>query len=64
VWGLQLHPEVDERVLEVWARDDRDRYDEGVLDEVLARVAERREELAAEWRPLATEFAKLCRPDH
>jgi GMP synthase (glutamine-hydrolysing) len=64
VWGLQLHPEVDEQVLKVWALDDRDRYDEGVLDDVLTRVAAHREELAAGWRPLATEFAELCRPDH
>jgi GMP synthase (glutamine-hydrolysing) len=64
VWGLQLHPEVDEQVLGAWAQDDRDRYDEGILDDVLNRVAEHREELAAGWRPLATEFAKLCRPDH
>ncbi|MCW2807871.1 MAG: type 1 glutamine amidotransferase, partial [Marmoricola sp.] len=36
-----------------WAEDDRDRYDEGVLDDVLRRVAEAREQLAAGWRPLA-----------
>jgi GMP synthase (glutamine-hydrolysing) len=64
VWGLQLHPEVDEQVLAVWAEDDRDRYDEGVLDEVINRVAEHRDELAAGWRPLATAFAGLCASAH
>ncbi len=57
VWGVQLHPEVDEQVLERWAEDDRDRYDEGVLESVLARVAEHRADLAAGWRPLADAFA-------
>jgi GMP synthase (glutamine-hydrolysing) len=59
VWGVQLHPEVDERILATWAEDDRDRYDEGVLDEVLAGVAAARDQLAAGWRPLAQAFAAL-----
>ncbi|MCW2806441.1 MAG: glutamine amidotransferase class-I [Marmoricola sp.] len=60
VWGVQLHPEVDDRVLATWAEDDRDRYDEGVLDDVLRRVAEAREQLAAGWRPLAQALSALA----
>jgi GMP synthase (glutamine-hydrolysing) len=58
-WGVQLHPEVDDRILASWAEDDRDRYDEGVLDDVLRRVAVVRDDLAAGWRPLAQAFAAL-----
>lgn len=57
VWGVQLHPEVDEHVLQAWADEDRDRHDEGVVDAVLARVAEHRSDLEAGWRPLASAFA-------
>jgi GMP synthase (glutamine-hydrolysing) len=60
VWGVQLHPEVDDHILATWAEDDRDRYDEGVLDEVLQRVAAARGELAAGWRPLAQALAALA----
>src|SRR5680860_505035 len=59
VWGVQLHPEVDERILARWAEDDRERYDEGLLDEVLAQVAAARDDLATGWRPLAQAFAAL-----
>lgn len=59
VWGVQLHPEVDEGILAAWAKDDRDRYDEGVLEGVLARVAAARDELVAGWRPLAQALADL-----
>lgn len=59
VWGVQLHPEVDERVLQPWADEDRDRHDEGLVDSVLAQVAERRADLVAGWRPLAQAFAVL-----
>lgn len=59
VWGVQLHPEVDDRILAAWAKDDRDRYDVGVLDEVLQQVAAARDDLAAGWRPLAQAFAAL-----
>jgi GMP synthase (glutamine-hydrolysing) len=58
-WGVQLHPEVDEEILAAWAEDDRDRYDEGVLDEVLSRVAAARDELVAGWRPLAQALADM-----
>ena len=61
VWGVQLHPEVDEQILREWAEEDPDRYAEGVLDEVLARIAAAREKLEAGWRPLAQSFAGLSR---
>lgn len=62
VWGVQLHPEVDDRILETWAEDDRDRYDVGVLADVLRRVACARDDLRAGWRPLAQAFARLGSP--
>ena len=59
VWGVQLHPEVDERILAEWAEEDRHRYDEGVLDDVLSKIVARRDDLIAGWRPLAQAFAAL-----
>jgi GMP synthase (glutamine-hydrolysing) len=59
VWGVQLHPEVDEGILREWADEDPDRYAEGVLEDVLARIASAREELEAGWRPLAQGLAAL-----
>ena len=44
MWGVQLHPEVDDRILKEWADEDPNRYAEGVIDEVLARIAAAREE--------------------
>jgi GMP synthase (glutamine-hydrolysing) len=60
VWGVQLHPEVDEHILEEWSEEDPDRYAEGVLDEVLATIAAARDELEAGWRPLAHTLAALA----
>jgi GMP synthase (glutamine-hydrolysing) len=60
VWGVQLHPEVDEQILRCWAEEDPDRYAEGVLDDVLARIAAARTELEVGWRPLATALATLA----
>ena len=57
VWGVQLHPEVDVHILEQWADEDRDRYDEGVLDDVLRRIDAHYDDLVAGWRPLAQAFA-------
>ncbi len=59
VWGVQLHPEVDEHILAEWAAEDPDRYADGVLEDVLAQIAEAREELEAGWRPLAQALADL-----
>ena len=57
--GVQLHPEVDEQILAGWAEEDPDRYTEGELDDVLARIADAREELEAGWRPLAQALAAM-----
>jgi GMP synthase (glutamine-hydrolysing) len=62
IWGVQLHPEVDERILETWAEEDRQRYDQGVLEDVLRTVASAREDLVVGWRPLAQALAGLTRP--
>jgi GMP synthase (glutamine-hydrolysing) len=53
VWGVQLHPEVDEQILRTWAEEDPDRYAEGEVEDVLGRIAARRDDLEAGWRPLA-----------
>ena len=54
VWGVQLHPEVDDAILREWAEEDPDRYAEGVIEDVLATIEAAREELVAGWRPLAS----------
>jgi len=59
VWGVQLHPEVDVEILEQWADEDRDRYDEQVLNDVLRRIEAHYDDLVAGWRPLAQAFAAL-----
>lgn len=59
VWGVQLHPEVDEQILRTWAEETPDRYQDGVLDEVLGRIAAHRDQLEAGWRPLAQALASL-----
>ncbi len=59
VWGVQLHPEVDDRILSEWAEEEPDRYAAGVVEEVLARIAAARAALVAGWRPLAQRFATL-----
>jgi GMP synthase (glutamine-hydrolysing) len=63
VWGVQWHPEVDRKVLEVWARDDAERHvargiDQArLLDDIDAAGAE----LEQAWRPLAERFAEIAR---
>jgi GMP synthase (glutamine-hydrolysing) len=59
VWGVQLHPEVDDRILRAWAEEDPDRYAEGVVEDVLARIAAARSDLVNGWRPLAQALASL-----
>jgi GMP synthase (glutamine-hydrolysing) len=59
IWGVQLHPEVDEAILRAWAVEDPDRYAEGVLEDVLAEIAAAREELETGWRPLAQGLTAL-----
>lgn len=61
VWGVQAHPEVDEPTLSAWAAEDPDRYADGVVEEVLARIAAHREQLDTGWRPLAAQLVQLAR---
>ncbi len=61
VWGLQLHPEVDEHAIEPWAAMDRDRYDQAFLEATLAEVAAAHDRLAADWHPLGAALAGLAR---
>ncbi len=53
VWGVQPHPEVDEHVVADWAPGARAVHGDVVVDEALARIAEQRGRLHAQWRPLA-----------
>ncbi|HET8603045.1 MAG TPA: hypothetical protein VFM09_03895, partial [Marmoricola sp.] len=60
VWGVQLHPEADERVVAPWAANDRELYPEGVVDAAVQAIADAHDELEAAWRPLAEAFAALA----
>ena len=62
VWGVQLHPEVDEAILRPWAEHDREAHTAvGVdPDAVLAEIDAARAELDAAWQPLATRFVQLA----
>jgi GMP synthase (glutamine-hydrolysing) len=62
VWGVQLHPEADEPVLESWAAGDRDDHLERGIDQaaVLAEIDAARAELDEAWRPLANGFVALA----
>ncbi|MDF1606264.1 type 1 glutamine amidotransferase [Nocardioides sp. YIM 152315] len=61
MWGVQLHPEVDDVVLEPWAEEDRGSHaTRGIdTDALLADVRAARVELDGAWRPLAESFAAL-----
>jgi len=61
MWGVQLHPEVDDAVLRPWADEDRGSHEtRGIdTDALLVAVAQARAELDAAWRPLADGFAAL-----
>ena len=63
MWGVQLHPEVDEPVLRPWAEDDRGSHETRGIDTdgLLRAVDEARGELDDAWRPLAAGFAALVR---
>ncbi|WP_084597356.1 type 1 glutamine amidotransferase [Nocardioides aequoreus] len=61
VWGVQLHPEVDEAIVRGWHEEDPDRHAEGVVGPVLAAVTEARDELERSWRPLAEQLVALAR---
>ncbi|MGB0101433.1 MAG: type 1 glutamine amidotransferase [Nocardioides sp.] len=63
MWGVQLHPEVDETILRPWAEEDRGSHEAlGVdTDAMLRDVGAARDELEDAWRPLAIAFADLAR---
>ncbi len=61
VWGVQLHPEVDEQILVRWAEADPAGHEPGVIEDALATVAAARELLIASWRPLAVGLAEAAR---
>ena len=62
VWGVQWHPEIDDRIFGAWAEGDREETERlGVdTDRLLAEVAAARTELVQAWRPLGTGFANLA----
>ena len=61
MWGVQLHPEVDDVVLAPWAEEDRGSHEtRGIdTDALLAEVRDARAELDTARRPLAAGFAAL-----
>lgn len=61
VWGVQLHPEVDESIVRGWHLEDPDRHAEGVAEPALAAVGAARAELERAWRPLADSLVGLAR---
>jgi GMP synthase (glutamine-hydrolysing) len=63
VWGVQWHPEAGEEIILPWADHDRDDAAErGVdLDAYVEDVAAARDDLRRVWRPLAEQFATVCR---
>jgi GMP synthase (glutamine-hydrolysing) len=62
VWGVQLHPEADEPVVQSWAAGDRDDHLERGIDQaaVLTEIDAARAELDGAWRPLATGLVALA----
>jgi GMP synthase (glutamine-hydrolysing) len=59
VWGVQAHPEVDEVIVARWAADERDEIGPDLVDEKLAEMTRRGQELAQDWQPVAQAFAAL-----
>ncbi|WP_158604444.1 type 1 glutamine amidotransferase [Nocardioides mangrovicus] len=59
VWGVQWHPEVDDRVITSWAEEDRAAHPPGRVDTVVAEVRAARAELEQGWRGLATSLLRL-----
>jgi GMP synthase (glutamine-hydrolysing) len=57
VWGIQWHPEVDDRLVADWAEDGK--LDPQVTEELLADLVRSRNELDGAWRPLALQFSSL-----
>lgn len=62
MWGVQLHPEVDQTIVAAWVTDDERTALAGRgldADGVLAEIEAARAELDAAWRPVAEGFARL-----
>ena len=62
MWGVQLHPEVDETIVGAWVTDDErtELADRGLdADGILADIEAARAELDEAWRPFAEAFARL-----
>jgi GMP synthase (glutamine-hydrolysing) len=63
VWGVQLHPEVDETIVGTWVTDSErgELADRGLdADALLAEIKAAREELDHAWAPLAAGFADVA----
>lgn len=62
MWGVQLHPEVDEPLVRSWAAGDRDDHLEKGIDQAAAlrEIDGARAELDTAWRPLGLRFAELA----
>lgn len=65
VWGVQWHPEVDERLVAPWAEKDEARHAARNLDQaaLLRQIADARAELETTWRPLADAFVVSLVPE-
>lgn len=61
VWGVQPHPEVDDRIVTLWSEDERDEIGAEVTDAALEQMHDAAAELQAAWRPVAQAFASLVR---
>ncbi len=62
MWGVQLHPEVDETIVGAWVTDDERTAlaDRGLdAEAILAEIEAARPELDQAWRPFAEGFARL-----
>lgn len=56
VWGIQWHPEVDDRLVAAWADGE---LPEDVKDELVADLVRSEAALEEAWRPLAVRFSSL-----
>lgn len=62
MWGVQMHPEVDEPLVRSWAEGDRDDHLRLGIDQdhALREIDAARDELDGAWRPLAVRFVELA----
>ena len=58
VWGVQWHPEVDEKLVRSWAADGE--LDPDLAEPALAAIGDAAADLERAWRPLALRFAELA----